>query len=269
MHPGLAGHRLGDEGLTGARRAHQQHALGDAGAQGGELLGVPEELHNLTQLLLLLVRPGHVVKGDLLPLVRQGAGAGVAEPGGAGGIAPASGTPLAHHQIPEQTQHRRRNHIGDQVVPPGALHPRGIVVPFQHTAFQLFIDQFPHVVIEEVGVGHPVGDSYGVPPVLAPERETEGTVLQGEVFHLFLEEKGAYLAVSGGIPPVHLLKTGDGKENHQGQQNVYGDVPEAEASHRHDSFHFESPSFRETARRNRDRGSPVYPPYTSGFKMPI
>ncbi len=84
VDPGLARHRLGDQRLAGARRAHQQHALGDAGAQGGKLLGVPEKLHDLLQLLLLLVRPGHVVEGDLLALVGQGAGAGVAEAGGPG-----------------------------------------------------------------------------------------------------------------------------------------------------------------------------------------
>ena len=221
VYPGLAGHRLGDEGLTGARRAHQQHALGDAGAQGGELLGVPEELHNLLQLLFLLVRPGHVVKGDLFPLVGQGAGAGVAESGRAGRAPPAAGrTPLAHHQIPEQAQHRRRHHIGDEVEPPGALHPRGIVVAFENAAFQLLIDQLPHVVVKEVGVGHPIGEADRFAPVLAPEREGEGAVLQREVFHLLLEEKGAYLAVGGGIPPVHLLEAGEGEEDHQGQQNV-------------------------------------------------
>ena len=46
LHAGLAGHSLGQQGLTGTRRAHQQHALGDPGAQGDILLRIPQEIHD-------------------------------------------------------------------------------------------------------------------------------------------------------------------------------------------------------------------------------
>ena len=46
-HAGLAGDGPGDEGLAGARRADEQHALGDAGADLAELLGVLEEVDDL------------------------------------------------------------------------------------------------------------------------------------------------------------------------------------------------------------------------------
>ena len=39
-HAGLAGHRLGKQRLAGAWRAHQQHALGDSGAQIDILLWI-------------------------------------------------------------------------------------------------------------------------------------------------------------------------------------------------------------------------------------
>ena len=39
-HAGLAGHRLGKQRLAGTRRAHQQHALGDSGAQIDILLWI-------------------------------------------------------------------------------------------------------------------------------------------------------------------------------------------------------------------------------------
>jgi hypothetical protein len=39
-HAGLAGHRAGDEGLAGAGGPDEQHALGDAGADLAEALGV-------------------------------------------------------------------------------------------------------------------------------------------------------------------------------------------------------------------------------------
>ena len=41
---------------------NEQHALGDARAQGLELLRVLQELHDLVQLLHRLVGPGHVAE---------------------------------------------------------------------------------------------------------------------------------------------------------------------------------------------------------------
>ena len=46
-HASLAGHGAGQQRLADARRANQQHALGDAGAQGGELLRDTSETRRL------------------------------------------------------------------------------------------------------------------------------------------------------------------------------------------------------------------------------
>ncbi len=67
-HPGLAGDRPGQQSLTGARRAEEQHALGNPGAHVVVSLRVLEELDDLLQLFLGLVHPGHVFEGDLLLL---------------------------------------------------------------------------------------------------------------------------------------------------------------------------------------------------------
>ena len=61
-HPGLAGHGPGDERLACSRRSDQQHALGDAGADLGELLGVLQEVHDLADLHLHALVAGHVVE---------------------------------------------------------------------------------------------------------------------------------------------------------------------------------------------------------------
>ena len=61
-HARLAGHRPGNERLAGSRRSDQQHALGDAGADLGELLGVLQEVHDLADLHLHALVAGHVVK---------------------------------------------------------------------------------------------------------------------------------------------------------------------------------------------------------------
>ena len=78
-HPGLAGHRPGQQGLAGAGRAEEQHALGDAGAQALEALGILEELLDLVQFLDGLVHPGHVLEGDLGLVDRHPLGPGLAE----------------------------------------------------------------------------------------------------------------------------------------------------------------------------------------------
>ena len=61
---GLAGDGAGEQRLTGAGRAVEQDALGDAGAERLELLRVLEEFLDLLQLLHRLVDPGDVAEGD-------------------------------------------------------------------------------------------------------------------------------------------------------------------------------------------------------------
>ena len=51
-HARLAGHGAGQQRLAGARRAHQQHALGHAAAEPLELLGVLQELDDFLQSCL-------------------------------------------------------------------------------------------------------------------------------------------------------------------------------------------------------------------------
>ena len=64
-HLGLAGDGPGQQRLAGARRADQQHALGNAAAQRGVLLRILQELDDLAQLLLGFVDAGDVLEGDL------------------------------------------------------------------------------------------------------------------------------------------------------------------------------------------------------------
>ena len=91
------GDGAGQEGLARPRRAHEQHALGDAAAELLELLGLAQELDDLLQLFLGLVHPGHVLEGDLLLLRGQELGLRLAE--GEGLVPPA--LHLAHEEDPE------------------------------------------------------------------------------------------------------------------------------------------------------------------------
>ena len=56
--------RLGQQGLAGARRAYQQGAFGQLGADLAVLLRVVEEVHDLAEQFLGLVLAGHVGKAD-------------------------------------------------------------------------------------------------------------------------------------------------------------------------------------------------------------
>ena len=104
LHPGLSCHRPGKQGLAGAGRAYQQQAVGNPGADLGELLGVFQEVYNLLQFLLFLVRTGNVRKGDLFPVGHTQNGAGLAEI--VQGIT-VIGT--ACHEAPGKQQHQSHN----------------------------------------------------------------------------------------------------------------------------------------------------------------
>ena len=67
-HAGFAGHSLGHQRLACAGWAYQQHALGNARAQCGELLRLLEKLDDLLQFLLGLVIAGDVDKGNCRPV---------------------------------------------------------------------------------------------------------------------------------------------------------------------------------------------------------
>ena len=78
-HARLARDGAGEQGLAGSGRAVQQHALGDARADGLELRGLLEEVLDLLELLDRLVGAGDVVEGDLRALLRDELRLGLAE----------------------------------------------------------------------------------------------------------------------------------------------------------------------------------------------
>ena len=104
-HVGLAGDGLGQQRLAGARRADEQHALGDLAAELLELLRVLEELDDLAQLFLGLFDAGHVLEGDLVLLLGDQPGAGLAEGQGLG----AAALHLAHEEDPDADEQDHRH----------------------------------------------------------------------------------------------------------------------------------------------------------------
>ena len=104
-HAGLAGDGAGQQGLAGAGRAVEQHALGDLGADRQELGGLGEELLDLVELLDGLVGAGDVGEGDLRGVLGRELGPGLAELHD-----PRAAALHLAHQEPEQA--RRRMRIG-------------------------------------------------------------------------------------------------------------------------------------------------------------
>ena len=76
---GLARDSLGEQGLAGARGAHQQDAAGDLGAHGLVLGGVVEEVLNLLELVDDFVDAGDVGEADVGDLLGVLLGLGLAK----------------------------------------------------------------------------------------------------------------------------------------------------------------------------------------------
>ena len=200
LTPCFPGHSAGQQGLTGTRRAHEQHALGDAGAQLGVLGGLAQEVHDLSQLFLFLVGPGHVVEGDGAARLGQGAGLGLAELAG-GGAAPAALGPAQEQEIPQDGHHGQHHHPGQDGAHPGRRGAVGVVIAAEDAALILFDNEIIEVVVKQLEVVNGVDND-----TAAVHRFFQGdgqvvVVIYGEAVDLFLLEQRADVRVH----PVRLL----------------------------------------------------------------
>ena len=101
--------RAGQQRLARARRADEQHALGNTRAELDKPLRVAQEVHDLRKLLLLLVRARNVGKGGLAGALAAVPEGGVAELRHT--VVPAAGG--AHgKEVPDGEQPRDGDHIG-------------------------------------------------------------------------------------------------------------------------------------------------------------
>src|SRR4051812_38714827 len=123
-HARLAGDRAGEQGLAGARRPVEQHALRDPRAERLELLRVLEELLDLVQLLDGLVHARDVAERDLRRVDRQPLGARLAERH----HLRAAALDLVHEEDPEPDEDQEREDVGEQRQPAVALRALDVVV---------------------------------------------------------------------------------------------------------------------------------------------
>ena len=154
LHAGFAGDSLGQQCFAGARRADQQHALGDARAHVGVRFGILEVLHDLLELLFLLVGSRHVGEGLLVALLTAQPRARLGEFHHAAGAAALG---RAHHGVPQHAHHQEDDDIGDEGHPPGDLLRGRIIVFGQRPRFLLGADGLVQIGIENAERADPVG----------------------------------------------------------------------------------------------------------------
>ncbi len=112
-NPGLPRHRASQQRLAGARRAEQQHTLGNAGAHRSEAIRVGQKVSDLRQFGHGLVGPGHVGEGHLGV---HGSGLGTRAPDAEPTDAP---TLHVHHEVEKRSEHQHGGpHVQQQVLPP-------------------------------------------------------------------------------------------------------------------------------------------------------
>ena len=111
-HARLAGDRLGQQRLAGARRADQQHALGNPAAEDLIFFGRAEEIDHLAQFVDGLVDAGHVVEGDADVFLGVELAAAAAEGHRRAGAA----QPPHHDEEDHHDQHHQHEHR-HQVLP--------------------------------------------------------------------------------------------------------------------------------------------------------
>ena len=162
-HPGLACTGTRQQGLAGTRRAHQQHAVGDAGTQRIELIRALEELHNFLEFLFFLVLTGHVGKGSSLFVLVLVLYLGLAY------IHDAAATgAAAHHGEQQKAGAAQHSQIEQDLHPRDGLLGGHIVVHHGRIGVSCIVlgDVVRHMVHEHPGVGQLIADRLGAVLVL-------------------------------------------------------------------------------------------------------
>ena len=215
---GFSCHRPCKKRLAGSGRAHQQHALGNPGPQRQVLLGVLQELHDLPELLLLLIGAGHVVESDLFVLVRQHPGPGGAE---FGHLVRSHATSLGpnHQEVPHQPQDHRRQQEGQQLQQPVGAHRLRVIIVLDDTLRILLLNQVIEVVIKQLEAVQLIPHGLAAVHRLPQLQGQCAAAVNGQPRHFFLQEQLADLGVFQLVHMVVVLpEPVDTQQDHEGQQ---------------------------------------------------
>ena len=212
---GLTGHGPGQQRFTGAGRAYQQYALGNAGAQGGEALGVSEKFHQLLKLGFFLVGAGHIVKGDRGVFIGANAGVGPTE---AGHAAATAAVGPVYYKEPDHDKQDAQQQIRQDGDDPRQLRGRLILVCQQNPVGLLLTNQIAQIVVENAQAAQLVLDLFAA-LVRLVQLHGEYPVLNGKGFDLFLLKERHHLRIVFDLRRAGGLEQGGqgGKEDDQNQ----------------------------------------------------
>ncbi len=162
-HASLACTGTGQQGLTGTRRADEQHAVRDACTQRVELVGALEELHDLFQLFLFLILTRNIGKGSrffVLVLVLH-LGLAHVHNAAATGTAP-------HHGKEQEAGAAQHAQIEDDFHPWDGLLEGSVIVGHGRVRVGCVVglDIFIHVLNKDVGIWQLVADGNGAVALL-------------------------------------------------------------------------------------------------------
>ena len=220
LHASLARDRAGQQRLARARRADEQYALGDARAEVDELARLFQEVDDLLQFFLFLVRTGNVGEGRRTLVVSAGLEGGRAELCHA--VAAATARGAEREKIPEAEDAEHRQHIGREHRNIVDRMVGGNVVILDDALRCLLFDELAQIVVKEREAEEVLFD-LGLAVHALAQRQAQGGVHHGEGFHLFLLKELAHLGIGGlglGRAAHEAVNADEHQQRHQVQQEI-------------------------------------------------
>ena len=214
-NPGLSGYRLCEQGFTCAGRSHEQDAVRYVRAEPRELSRIAQELDDLDELLLLLIRSGYILEVYLLFLVRAELGASLAEAAYLAALA-AGSRELIDYEEPEYNEQYDYYRVRQQADPPRDIDRFGDVVLLDDAVAELLLysvaELLPeHVVVAQLERDYRIVLLYYSQPVVA-------VYLKG--FDLLFVEQPVNIAVNDLLARLIAEQRRRREEYHADQHHV-------------------------------------------------
>ena len=209
-HTRFSGHRFGDQCFTSARRAHQQNAFGNTGAQLQKFLGSLQKLHHFLQVTFFLIGPGHILESHLLVFAVDHLSPGFAEVHGGFSAT----VLLIHHIIPEQAEEDDNDQIGQKGRPPRHGHLFRKVLG-QRSRRSLLTDGFTQIIIEDLQRGDLISELRAI-----PHGHGQFVLIDDKAGHILVFKSLGHIGIGQLSLLTGLHQKANGSDEHHQQQQI-------------------------------------------------